>query len=109
MPLYQLHKGKPQELVQKYSLAGAEARVPIFHTYTNQYFNRVLKTIAQRANIEKPVTSHVARHTFATNLAAKVPIHVLKAILQHSKIETTMVYLHLSNRMVKDALDRVEW
>jgi hypothetical protein len=42
-------------------------------------------------------------------LTAKVLIHIMKAILQHSKIETTMVYLHLSNKMVNDALDGVDW
>ncbi|BDS11466.1 tyrosine-type recombinase/integrase [Aureispira anguillae] len=57
--------------------------------------NHKSKKIAYDAGILKPVTSHVARHTFATDLAAKVPIHILKAILQHAKIETTMIYLHL--------------
>ncbi|BDS10977.1 hypothetical protein AsAng_0016870 [Aureispira anguillae] len=38
-----------------------------------------------------------------------MPIHILKAILQHSKIETTMGYLHLSNKLVNDALDGVDW
>jgi site-specific recombinase XerD len=51
----------------------------------------------------------VARHTFATHMASKVPIHILKSILQHSNIETTMIYLHLSNKLVNDALDGVVW
>jgi len=35
----------------------------------------------------------------------KIKIRILKAILQHSKIETTMMYLHLSSKLVNDALD----
>ncbi|BDS10881.1 site-specific integrase [Aureispira anguillae] len=110
LPLYKLHKRKPEALIYKYRIIqeGAEEE-PIFHKYTNQYFNRTLKELAALACIPKEITSHVGRHTFATHLASKVPIHILKAILQHSKIETTMGYLHLSNKLVNDALDGVDW
>ncbi|BDS10614.1 site-specific integrase [Aureispira anguillae] len=110
LPLYKLHKRKPEALIYKYRIIqeGAEEE-PIFHKYTNQYFNRTLKELAALAAIPKTITSHVGRHTFATHLASKVPIHILKAILQHSKIETTMGYLHLSNKLVNDALDGVDW
>ncbi|BDS12310.1 site-specific integrase [Aureispira anguillae] len=109
LPLYKLHERKPEAIIQKYQREIMHHRGLVFHTYSNQYFNRELKKIALKAGIDKPITSHVARHTFATHLASKVPIHILKAILQHSKIETTMVYLHLSNKLVNDALDGVDW
>jgi site-specific recombinase XerD len=109
LPLYKLHERKPELIIQKYRNEVIYERGLIFHKYSNQYFNRTLKNLAARAGIAKAITSHVARHTFATHLASKVPIHVLKAILQHAKIETTMVYLHLSNKIVNDALDGVEW
>ena len=109
LPLYKLYKRKPEAIIQKYKEEVMYERGLIFHTYSNQYFNRALKQLATMAGIQKKVTSHVARHTFATHLASKVPIHILKAILQHSKIETTMVYLHLSSKLVNDALDGVDW
>ncbi|WP_052600380.1 site-specific integrase [Aureispira sp. CCB-QB1] len=109
LPLYKLYKRKPEAIIQKYKKQVLYLRGPVFHPYSNQYFNRTLKVIAQRAHLQKKVTSHVARHTFATNLASKVPLHILKAILQYSKIETTMIYLHLSNKLVNDALDSVDW
>ncbi|WP_052600295.1 site-specific integrase [Aureispira sp. CCB-QB1] len=109
LPLYKLYGHKPTEIVNKYLLHGMAPQDPIFHAYANQYYNRVLKTLAERASIHKKLTSHVARHTFATHLASKVPIHILKSILQHSKLETTMVYLHLSNKIINDALDGVSW
>jgi site-specific recombinase XerD len=109
LPLYKLHERKPEVIVQKYRDEVLHERGLIFHKYTNQYFNRALKKVAAKAEISKAITSHVARHTFATHLAAKVPIHILKSILQHSNIETTMIYLHLSSKLVNDALDGVEW
>jgi site-specific recombinase XerD len=109
LPLYKLYERKPEAIVQKYRDEVLHERGLIFHKYTNQYFNRALKKVAAKAEISKAITSHVARHTFATHLAAKVPIHILKSILQHSNIETTMIYLHLSSKLVNDALDGVEW
>lgn len=109
LPLYKLHNKKPEQIIEKYLVKGHKHSDLIFHKYCNQYYNRALKKIAKMAGIHKSVTSHVARHTFATHLASKIPIHILKSMLQHSKIETTMVYLHLSNKMVSDALDGVSW
>ena len=44
----------------------------------------------------KPFTAHTLRHSFATHmLNCGNNIHVIKTLLGHSKIETTMVYLHL--------------
>jgi integrase len=109
LPLYKLYGQKPTEIVNKYLLNNMAPQDPMFHEYANQYYNRVLKVLAERASIHKRLTSHVARHTFATHLASKVPIHILKSILQHSKIETTMIYLHLSNKIINDALDGIDW
>lgn len=45
---------------------------------------------------DKPFTAHTLRHSFATHmLNCGNNIHVIKTLLGHSKIETTMVYLHL--------------
>jgi site-specific recombinase XerD len=45
---------------------------------------------------DKPFTAHTLRHSFATHmLNCGNNIHVIKTLLGHSKLETTMVYLHL--------------
>ena len=45
---------------------------------------------------EKGYTSHTLRHSFATHMLDNGSnIHVIKTLLGHSKLETTMVYLHL--------------
>lgn len=109
LPLYRLYEKKPEKLILKYQVDKFSDKGLVFYAYTNQYFNRALKKVARLAGINKAITSHVARHTFATHLASKIPIHILKSILQHSEIETTMVYLHLSNKIINDALDGVNW
>jgi integrase/recombinase XerD len=45
---------------------------------------------------QKKYTSHTLRHSFATHMLDNGSnIHVIKTLLGHSKLETTMVYLHL--------------
>jgi len=64
--------------------------------FTNEYINRILKEITQFLRIRKKVTFHVSRHTFATNfLMCGGRVEHLQKILGHSKIEDTMIYVHI--------------
>ena len=46
----------------------------------------------------KSYTSHTLRHSFATHMLNQGNnIHVIKTLLGHSKLETTMIYLHLQH------------
>ena len=55
-----------------------------------------LKTISEAAGIKKTITTHVGRHTYATTfLKLGGKVQVLQKIMDHSKIETTMVYVHI--------------
>lgn len=70
-----------------------------------QTLNKNLKTICQYLNIQKEITSHCARHTFATTfLLAGGRIEVLKELLQHSDIRTTMIYVHITQKMERKEL-----
>jgi site-specific recombinase XerD len=65
--------------------------------YSNQKVNERLKEVAEKCNIYKNLSTHVARHTFATQfLEMGGKIEVLKELLGHSKMETTMVYVHVT-------------
>ena len=66
---------------------------------TEKQINVDLKLIAATAGIKKNLTTHVARHTFATTfISIGGDVVVLKDIMGHSKIETTMVYVHLVDK-----------
>jgi len=58
---------------------------------------RIVKRVADRAMITKPVSPHVLRHTFAVNCVQRgVSTASLKKILGHDRLETTEIYLNLS-------------
>lgn len=57
------------------------------------------------AGISKTVSFHVARHTFATQfLIEGGKLETLRDLLGHSKIETTMRYVHIVDRAKRDQM-----
>ena len=65
----------------------------VFHVPSNQVANRFLKEIATAAEIDKTVTFHVSRHTFATNsITLGIPIEVVSKLLGHTNLKNTMIY-----------------
>lgn len=65
----------------------------VLPTMTNQQFNLRLKVLASYARINRKLTSHIARHTFATwVLSQGIPIETLSKMLGHSDIKTTQIY-----------------
>jgi integrase/recombinase XerD len=58
---------------------------------------RIVKRVATRAKIRKPVTPHVLRHTFAVQAVQKgVSLPTLMQMLGHSNLQTTQIYLNLA-------------
>lgn len=65
---------------------------------TDQYMNRELKEIFKFLGINKKITFHVSRHTFATSfLKMGGQVEKLQLLLGHSSIKQTMVYVHIVN------------
>lgn len=57
-------------------------------------FNENLKTIAKMCGIEQNLTSYVSRHSFATQaMLQNVPVNAISAMLGHSSLKTTEIYL----------------
>ena len=72
----------------------AQANGKVLPVYTNQKTNSYLKEIAFLCEIEKNLTYHLARHTFATTvtLANGVPIESVSKMLGHTSLRTTQIY-----------------
>ncbi len=65
---------------------------------TSRSIERIIKKYASMANINKKVTPHTLRHSFATHLLQnKANIVVIKDLLGHSNLSTTQIYTNLSD------------
>lgn len=75
----------------------------VFPVITNQKMNCYLKEIAELCGIKKNMTSHLARHTFATTIALenKMPIETVSKLLGHTKITTTLIYAKVLREKVR--------
>ena len=81
--------------------AGGAEGARVFLTYRGRGFSRqgiwkLIKTYARRAGIDKPVSPHTLRHSFASHLLANgAPLRVIQELLGHADIATTQVYTHV--------------
>lgn len=72
--------------------------------YSNQKTNFYLKEIAKKLEINKHLTFHIARHTFATTITLSngVPIETVSKLLGHTKIATTQIYAKVVDKKIAE-------
>ncbi|PLX13351.1 MAG: hypothetical protein C0594_01305 [Marinilabiliales bacterium] len=79
----------------------------VFDVLTNQKTNEYLKVIMFYAEIDKKISFHCARHTFATiSLTIGIPIEVISKILGHSDLKTTQVYAKIVDDLKKSEMSK---
>lgn len=62
-----------------------------------QSIQRVIRLVREELRIDKPITPHTFRHSYATNmLDAGMNVRVLASYMGHESLETTLQYLHLT-------------
>jgi integrase len=76
---------------------------------SNQKVNAYLKVIADLCNIDKHLTFHMARHTFATTIALSngMPMEALSKLLGHKDIVTTQVYGKIVDQYVDNQMEEL--
>ena len=76
---------------------------------SNAKYNLYLKEIAATLGIQKRVTSHLARHTFATTVtyANGVSIESISKMLGHTKLATTQIYARIVDQTVSREMDKL--
>ena len=86
----------------------AKANEIVFKLPTNKFTNVVLRNWSFAVGINKKVTFHVARHTYATLLLSlETPIEVVSKNLGHSDIQTTQIYAKVINAAQRAAVDKL--
>lgn len=70
---------------------------------SRQGFFKIIKKLAQEAGIEKEVSPHTLRHSFATYLLNNgADLRVIQELLGHENLVTTEIYSHLSNKKIEE-------
>ena len=71
--------------------------------------NRAIHEAATLAKIDKRVSMHTLRHSFATHLLEqKVDIRVIQVMLGHKKLETTAIYTQVATEVLKEVVSPLE-
>lgn len=81
---------------------------PINPLSTRQ-LNRAIHAATEEAGIDKRVSMHTLRHSFATHLLEqRVDVRVIQVLLGHKKLETTALYTHVATEVLRSVISPLE-
>jgi len=76
---------------------------------TTRQLNRACHAAAQMAEINKRVSLHTLRHSFATHLLEQnTDVRVIQVLLGHSKLDTTALYTRVATKMISEVRSPLE-
>jgi len=69
--------------------------------YSDRSVNEVVKQLAEKANIDKRVYTHLIRHCSFTHLVEQgTDINLIQKLAGHNNVKTTMIYTHISHNII---------
>jgi site-specific recombinase XerD len=76
---------------------------------TTRQLNRACHAAAQMAEIDKRVSLHTLRHSFATHLLEQnVDVRVIQVLLGHAKLDTTALYTRVATKTIREIMSPLE-
>ena len=89
----------------KYVFTAMSAGGSLGNKLDNRYVQDMVKRYAKKAGIEKNVSPHTCRHTFATDLLRQTKnIRLVQKALSHNQLNTTMIYTHIVDDELENEL-----
>jgi site-specific recombinase XerD len=76
---------------------------------TTRQLNRACHVAAEQAALNKPVSLHTLRHSFATHLLEQnIDIRVIQVLLGHAKLESTALYTRVATKTIREVMSPLE-
>jgi site-specific recombinase XerD len=76
---------------------------------TTRQLNRACHAAADMAGIDKRVSLHTLRHSFATHLLEQnIDIRVIQVLLGHTKLDTTALYTRVATKTIREVVSPLE-
>ena len=98
------------DIIERYDNKERKITGKVLPRLSNQKLNVNLKEITKLVGIQKNVTHHVARHTFATTILRDndIPLEIISNLLGHTNIKQTKIYAKNSDRFMEKLADQIE-
>jgi len=100
----------PLAILEKYAAFKPDGQGPVLPVLSNQKYNSYLKEIADVCGISKRLTTHVARHTFATTvtLSNGISLETVSKMLGHSSIVMTQRYAKVVEEKIRQEMGKLK-
>ena len=101
---------KAMDIIKKYQNINFNLENSLLPVFSNQKINRYLKEVAALLQIDKKLSFHSARHTFATTvtLSNGVPIETVSKLLGHTKLSTTQIYARVVDQKLSIDMNNLQ-